>query len=317
MTKKRVLGKGLNALIPTSSSTDTGSSLWALEEDEVSTEQLEKAPGGLRLVPVDEIAPNPHQPRQHMAPEGLQELADSIREHGFIQPLIVSQRLPGGETQDAPAEATYQLIAGERRLEAAKLIGLERVPAIVKEATPEQMLELALVENIQRADLNPLEEAIAYSQLSQTFGLTQQEIAAKVGKSRVSVANALRLLRLPDYVKSMLAGGQISEGHARALLPLEEDQEVMKQALKRVIKQALSVRQTEELVRRLDSSPASPRSTRTIPPETLALENQFAQALGTKVKLTRSKKGGRLTIHFFSEEELHELYGILIGREQS
>ena len=317
MTKKRVLGRGLNALIPTGSPTDLSPSPTELDSDGMPTDPVEKDSAGVRLIAVDAIVPNPHQPRQQMAPEPLQELANSISEHGVIQPLIVSQGLSGAETADAPAEGTYQLIAGERRLEAAKLAGLEHVPAIVKEATPEQMLELALVENIQRADLNPLEEAIAYSQLSKTFGLTQQEIAAKVGKNRVSVANALRLLRLPDFVKSVLAGGQISEGHARALLPLEKDQEIMKQALKRVIKQALSVRQTEELVRRLDSSPASPRSTRTIPPETLALENQFAQALGTKVKLTRSKKGGRLTIHFFSEEELHELYGILIGREQS
>jgi ParB family chromosome partitioning protein len=176
------------------------------------------------------------------------------------------------------------------------------------------MLELALVENIQRADLNPLEEAAAYQQLSQAFGLTQQEIADKVGKNRVSVANALRLLRLPEAVKSVLANGQISEGHARALLGLEDDHETIERALKTLIRQHLSVRQTEELVRRLRTSPPSPKATRTVSPETRALESEFAQALGTKVRLTRSKKGGRLTIHFYSEEELQGLYEILIQR---
>jgi ParB family chromosome partitioning protein len=244
-----------------------------------------------------------------MDPKGLNELAASITEHGLIQPLIVSQSL-----ENAPAGTKYQLIAGERRLEAAKLAGLDTVSVIVKEATPEQMLELALVENIQRADLNPLEEAAAYQQLSQVFGLTQQEIADKVGKNRVSVANALRLLRLPDVVKKMLANGQISEGHARALLGLDDDPEMIGHALKTVIKQQLSVRQTEELVRRLRTSPSSPKASRTVPPQTRALENEFTQALGTKVKLTRSKKGGRLTIHFYSEEELQELYEILIKR---
>jgi ParB family chromosome partitioning protein len=255
------------------------------------------------------IAPNPHQPRQHLDPQALEELAASIREHGLIQPLIVSESL-----HEAQPAVKYHLIAGERRLEASKLAGLDTVPVIVKEATPQQMLELALVENIQRADLNPLEEAGAYQQLAEEFGLTQQQIADKVGKNRVSIANALRLLRLPDFCKSMLAGGQISEGHARALLGLEDDTEMMDRALKAVIKQHLSVRQTEELVRRLRTAPASPKATRAVAPETRALEDEFAQALGTKVSLSRSKKGGRLTIHFFSEEELHGLYQILVRR---
>jgi len=287
MSKKRALGRGLEALIPS-----TGDSY-----------------SGLRQVPVDVIAPNPHQPRQRLDPDALAELAASIREHGLIQPLIVSEAL-----EDAPPGCEYQLIAGERRLEAAKLAGLERVPVIVKEATPEQMLEMALVENLQRADLNPLEEAAAYQQLSDEFGLTQQEIAEKVGKGRVSVANAMRLLRLPDFVKSVLANGQISEGHARALLGLEDDLEVMKHALKRAIERRLNVRQTEELVRRLRTSPASPKARRTVSPETRALESEFARALGTKVNLVRSKKGGRLTIHFYSEEELQALYDRLIDQ---
>ena len=165
MSKKRALGRGLEALIPTGDGVQTN--VW-------------------REILVNDIAPNPHQPRQHIDPDALAELAASIKEHGLIQPLVVSESIPGIE---------YQLIVGERRLEAAKLVGLDRVPVIVKEATPEQMLELALVENIQRADLNPLEEAAAYQHLAQDFGLTQQQIADRVGKNRVSIANALRLNR--------------------------------------------------------------------------------------------------------------------------
>ena len=236
-------------------------------------------------------------------------MAASIREHGLIQPLIVSEAGP-----DAPPGIHYHLIAGERRLEAARLVPLEAVPAIVKEATPQQMLELALVENIQRADLNPLEEAAAYQHLADDFHLTQQEIADRVGKNRVSIANALRLLRLPDFCRGVLANGQISEGHARALLALEDDLETMRHALNRVISQQLNVRQTEELARRLRSAPASPKATRAVAPETRALETEFAQALGTKVRLQRSKRGGRLTIHFYSEEELEALYEVLVLR---
>ena len=301
MSKRSALGKGLGALIPPGEGIlGEGQSL-----------ALDDSPRGVREVPVDAIAPNPHQPRQHLDRETLAELAASINEHGVIQPLVVSTSVP-----DIGLGAEYTLIAGERRLRAAKLAGLDTVPVIVKEATPEEMLELALVENIQRADLNPLEEAAAYQQLGEVFGLTQQEIADKVGKNRVSVANALRLLRLPTFCQSVLANGQISEGHARALLGLEDDEELMHRALKTVIKQQLNVRQTEELVRRLRTLPASPKATRTISPETRALETEFAQALSTKVSLTRSKKGGRLTIHFYSEEELQGLYEILVQRSQ-
>jgi ParB family chromosome partitioning protein len=289
MAKKRALGRGLEALIPTGTP--------------------EMARGGVQHVSVDVIAPNPHQPRQRLDPEALNELAASIKEHGLIQPLIVSASL-----HDPPPGTQYQLIAGERRLEASKLAGYDTVPVIVKEATSQQMLELALVENVQRADLNPLEEAAAYQQLADDFGLTQQQIADKVGKNRVSIANALRLLRLPDFVQSLLASDQISEGHARAMLGLEDDLEMMERALKAVLKQHLSVRQTEEIVRRLRTTPVSPKATRTVAPETRALESEFTQALGTRVNLTRSKKGGRLTIHFYSEEELHGLYELLVRR---
>jgi len=283
--KKRGLGKGLEALIPVTAG---------------------EHQAGMVEIPVDDIAPNPMQPRQRLDPESLEELAASIREHGLIQPLIVSSTVPGmGSTP-------YQLIAGERRLEAARLAGLSTVPVIVKEATPQEMLALALVENIQRADLNPLEEAGAYRQLMDEFGMTQEQVADQVGKSRVAVANAVRLLRLPAAVKSALAGGQISEGHARALLGLDQE-EAQLRALKTVIRQGLNVRQTEELVRRMSAGP-SPRREQATTPETEALEQRFRERLGTKVRLFRSRRGGKLVIHFYSEEELQAIYDVIVGK---
>ena len=304
MSKRSALGRGLGALIPEES---------GLAQEPAPPQESDSAQ--IRDVPVDVIALNPHQPRHHMDAEALNELAASIAEHGLIQPLVVSNAVQGVPVQDPSRPVQYTLIAGERRLRASKLAGLETVPVLVKEATPREMLELALVENIQRADLNPLEEAGAYQQLSEVFGLTQQEIADQVGKSRVSVANALRLLQLPDFCQDALAAEQISEGHARALLGLKENPDQMRQALAVVIKQQLSVRQTEELVRRWRTEPPSPKATRTVAPETRALETEFAKALGTKVDLSRSKKGGRLTIHFYSDEELQSLYELMVGRE--
>jgi ParB family chromosome partitioning protein len=287
-SRRRGLGKGLGALIPGA-----------------------EVPLGLIEVRVDDITANPRQPRYDVSSESLQELAASIREHGVLQPLIV--------TEIEPTEATggprYQLIAGERRWRAAMLAGLDVVPVLVKETTPQETLELALVENIQRADLNPLEEANAYRQLMEEFGLTQEQVAERVGRSRVSVTNALRLLRLPDEIKDALLANRISEGHARALLGLTEEH-LQLRVLHAIEKGGLSVRQTEELVRRLAAGAqiqkkAAPQQT----PETRALEDRFARALGTKVNLYRSKRGGKLVIHFFSEEELQTLYDRIVGEE--
>ena len=288
---KRGLGKGLAALIPTA--------------------PTELAAASVREVVVDAIVPNPRQPRQTQDPDALQELADSIREHGLIQPLIVTAATPDQQV----AGVQYQLIAGERRWAAARLASLTTVPVIVKEATPQQMLELALVENIQRADLNPLEEAAAYQQLIDEFGLTQEEVAARVGKSRVSVANVVRLLRLPDEVKVALLNGQITEGHARALLAADNP-ETMVRLLKTVTRQGLNVRQTEELVRR-QTAESQPKVKEDPSPDTIALENRFRESLGTKVRLFRSKKGGKLVIHFYSEEELQAIYDAIVGPESA
>ncbi len=281
MSPRRGLGKGLEALIPVT----------------------EESADGLRQVPVSAIEANPMQPRTAMDAEALAELAASIEEHGLIQPLVVTQQGP----------ERYQLIAGERRLQAARMAGLATVPVVVKDASPQEVLELALVENIQRADLNPLEEAAAFQQLVEEFGLTQEQVAERVSKSRVAVTNTLRLLRLPAEVKQALAEGAIREGHARALLALPTP-EAQIAALKTVTRKALSVRQTEELVRRLLAEPQPPRPKSQPNPETEALELEFRDTLGTKVDLYRNRKGrGRLVIHFYSEEELQTIYDIIVG----
>jgi len=281
---KSGLGRGLEALIP-------------LAEEEAAVTQ------GVIEVPLASITPNPHQPRMQIRDQDLVELATSIEEHGIIQPLVVT-RAPNG----------YQLIAGERRWRAARLAGLSTVPVIVKDTAPSEMLELALVENLQRADLNPLEEAMAYRQLTDEFGLTQAQVARRVGKSRMAISNTLRLLKAARPVQEALLAGRISEGHARALLGLEraEAQEAM---LKTVLRQELNVRQTEELVRRLLGRRKERQPARASSPEMRALEAHFREALGTKVSLTRSGKKGRLVIYFYSEEELDALYERIVGSE--
>lgn len=278
MRPRKGLGKGLGALIPT------------IDDDAAAVQ-------GVAEVPLASITPNPHQPRSAIRDQDLVELAASIQEHGIIQPLIVA-RAPDG----------YQLIAGERRWRSARLAGLTTVPVIVKDAAPSEMLELALVENVQRADLNALEEAIAYRQLTEEFGLTQEQVARRVGKSRVAVSNTMRLLKAARPVQEALLAGRISEGHARALLGLERE-EAQEAALKTVLKQGLNVRQTEELVRRLlGQGSEKQRVAPAISPETRALESRFREALGTKVNLRRSGGGGRIVIHFYSDEELDALY---------
>ncbi len=281
MGRRTGLGRGLEALIPVA----------------------ETPPSGLVQVPVSAITPNPMQPRTALDPEALAELAASIREHGLIQPLIVTQQGP----------ERYQLIAGERRWQAARMAEMVTVPVIVKEATPQQVLELALVENIQRADLNPLEEASAFRQLVEEFGLTQEQVADRVGKSRVAVTNTMRLLRLPAEIKQALADGTIHEGQARALLALPTAAAQIG-AFKTVVHKALSVRQTEELVRRLLAGPATKREAQPTSPEAQALEREFRETLGTKVNLYRNRRGrGRLVIHFYSEEELQTIYDVIVG----
>lgn len=305
MPQRPGLGKGLDALIPSSTSKQT----------------LPATDGGVLQLATDVIVRNPRQPRKSEFDEkDLNELAISIREHGIIQPLIVSQ----GEGE------SYILIAGERRLRAAKKVGLRTVPAIVRQANDRELLELALIENIQRADLNPLEEADAYYQLTEDFGLSHEEVARRVGKSRPAVSNTLRLLHLSDTVKAALINGyshvdendqdleqqaesrfRLSEGHARTLLHLPTHQ-AQDAALRTVEKGKLNVRQTEELVKRWGGEKKPLIPTKTAAPEVLDLERQLESSLETEVKLRHGKKGGTITIRYYSDEELDKLLGRLL-----
>ena len=275
---RRALGRGLDALIPTPEQT------------------------GVREVDVDRIEPNPNQPRQRFDPSAIEGLASSIREHGLVQPLVVT----------AIGDDRYRLIVGERRWRAAGVAGLIRVPVVVKDASDRQTLELALVENVQRADLNPLEEAAAYQRLVQDFGLTQQEVARQVGKSRVAVANTLRLLALSEALKEALTNERITEGHARALLRLP-DSETQLAVLRRVERDDLSVRQTEELVNRLVEPKVKPGRSRKRSADVEAIEDELRRALGTKVSLHTGKRGGRIVIEYYSDEEFQGLYERLTG----
>jgi ParB family chromosome partitioning protein len=276
MSERRRLGRGLDALIPT-----TG-------EGE-----------GIRQIPLEQIVPNPHQPRQREDPEALRDLAASIAAHGVLQPVIVTEVL-------GSLPPTYQLVAGERRWRAARQAGLTSIPAIVKEVSPRQMVELALVENLQREDLNPLEEAEAYRVLVEEFGLSHDDVARQVGRSRPAVSNTLRLLQLPDAVRQRLASGELSAGHARALLALPSA-EAQVAAMQLVLRRGLSVRQTERLVRSLLRRAAKPQEVPGKDPETAALEARLQECLGTRVSIHRGRKGGRLVIYFYSDEELEAL----------
>ena len=288
MSKKRGLGRGLGALIPGETS-----------EGEQQT--------GLRQVPIAAIRPNPHQPRSVMDEEKLSELASSIREHGLIQPLIVTE-----------SNGRYTLIAGERRWRAAQLVGLHELPVVVKEATPQAMLELAIIENIQRADLNPLEEAYAYQQLMEEFGLTQEDVSHRVGKGRSTVANLVRLINLPENIQQAVIDGRISGAHARALLPLPTP-EMQTAAMNQILKLSLSVRQTERLVKNLlaEKKP-QPKLRQALPAELAALETQFRESLGTRVNIEHSGRGrgGRVVIHYYSDEELNSIYDAIVGENE-
>ena len=279
---KRGLGRGLGALLRTGD-----------------------GPSGIVEVGVDQVVENPHQPRSVSDPASTEELAESIREHGVLQPLLVTQ--VGLDDQGRPR---YQLIAGERRWRAARKAGLAQVPVMVKEVTPVEILSLALVENIQREDLNALEAAVAYRQLIDEFGLTQAEVARQVGKSRSTVANTVRLANLPSPVKDALMSRKIDEGHARALLGLP-DEDTQVRALARVLAGGLSVRETESLVRAWLAESSDRESQVEQNPEDGATEDTLRTSLGTKVSLIRRGDRGRLVIHFYSRDQLSAVVDLL------
>lgn len=290
MTKKTGLGRGLDALIP-------GGEFSLETQPAPSTNEY-------NTLPVAAISRNPRQPRSQMGQEELEELAASIRKNGILQPLIVAPMEEPGK---------YTLIAGERRLIAAGMVGLEAVPVIVREASEQERLELALIENVQRADLTPLEAAEAYRQLADDFNLSHEQISEQLGKSRVSITNTLRLLKLPEDVQRALAAGEISEGHARALLglPTEKAQSAVLQA---IIKHELNVRKTEDLVRKYLGQRPPSAAKPALKPDVSFLEERLRQRLGTRVNLHPRKKGGTLVIHYYSDEELDALVLRILGQ---
>lgn len=279
------LGKGLAALIT--------------EQDMAGN----LSPAYIPDLNIEFIYPNPYQPRIEIRPETLLGLSDSIRANGVIEPLLVTKK----------SETHYELIAGERRWRASKIAKIPTVPVIVKEASPLQMLELAIIENIHRKDLNPLEEALAFDQLMSMFNMDHADIAKKIGYSRPAVTNKMRLLTLPDEIKKMLLEDNITEGHARSLLGLATP-EAMIATAKIVVRDKLSVRQLEELVRRLNaghSKKADPQ-TREMDSYVHGLESTLQTKFGTNIKLTKSRKGGKIIIPFKDDQELKRLYDALI-----
>lgn len=277
--KNTGLGKGLSALI------NEGSMPAATR-------------GFVPNLPVDLITPNPYQPRMIINEDSLAELANSIKEHGVIEPLLVTKK----------SEDKYELIAGERRWRATKLAGLDTVPVVIKESSPQEMLELAVIENVQRADLNPLEEAMAFDQLVKEFGMTHDQISKKIGISRPAIANKIRLLGLPEELKKGLLEGKLSEGHARAVLGLTSPDNMLA-VYKSIIRDSLSVRSVEELVRRLNKGKQIKMRShmRIIDEKTIQVETTLKHKFGENVTVSRSKKGGRIVIPFTSDNELDNL----------
>ncbi|MCX7907410.1 MAG: ParB/RepB/Spo0J family partition protein [Bacteroidetes bacterium] len=292
-TRTRVLGRGLEALLPSPSPqpVPSGSELGVM--------------GKLQAIEIDidRVRPNPYQPREQFDEEALEELAQSIRQHGLIQPITVR----------AAEDGYYELITGERRWRACRRIGMPRIPAFVREANDETMLEMALVENIQREALNPLEIALGYRRLLEECSLTQEQIAERVGKDRSTVANFLRLLQLPDAIQAALRDGRISMGHARAMLGLNRKEEQLR-VLEQTLRQNLSVRQVEELVRRLKTRPlvtAGPTQ-RPAPPFRTEAEDRLRAKLGTRVQIVQRSGGrGEIRVSFYSLEELNRLLELL------
>lgn len=285
---RKALGKGINALIP---------------DFEIGVPQSNGAGPGVGELLIDEISPNKLQPRKYFDDDQLEELVISIQENGVLQPVIVQK----GKNND------YELIVGERRWRASKKAGLKKIPAIIREVSDAESLEIAIIENIHRQDLNPIEEAEAYSRLANEFGLTQEKLARRVGKNRASIANILRLLKLPEGVKGEIIAGRLSMGHARALLGLESAKDM--QALKReILKKDLNVRQTEGRVKQLKMPPLAPAPARKKNVFLKNLETELERKLGTKVEIAPRKKGGKVVITYYSNDDLERIRGMIVKK---
>lgn len=273
---KKGLGKGLGALL--------------------GTEEAEN--GGIMEIRISDIEPNVNQPRKTFDDEKLAALAESIKQHGVVQPLIVQR---DGDT--------YRIVAGERRWRAARLAGLDTVPVIVRDLSDRQVMEVALIENLQREDLNPIEEAEAYERLISEFGMKQEEVASVVGKSRPAITNSIRLLSLNDEIKSRVISGEISSGHARALLSLD-DQKLQLEAMQEIIDKSLSVRETERLIKQL-TTPKKQKAKKVPDAEYQAIEERFREIFGTKVRIMSNKNNGKILIEYYSPEELDRIINLV------
>lgn len=315
MNKERRLGRGLEALLGFSSETPVGTEGLAVNQP-APVPSSDNGSGGQQWIDLSMIDRNPYQPRQQFVEAEIADLCDSIREHGFLQPIVVR-----------PLNGRYQIVAGERRYRAAQLAAWNQVPVIVREADDRQMAELAIVENVQRKDLNALEKAASFQRYLQEYGCTQEELASRVNIDRSTVANLIRLLELPEEVKALVVAGEISQGHARALLPLGDEEE-QKTFARRIAAESLSVRVTEQLVsehiQRADGGPlkvfggdgTSVKPAVSGNEHISQLEDQLRLALGTKVELRQSAKGkGKITIHFANGEEFERIRDILTGQE--
>ena len=285
MMNRKALGKGINALIP--------------DFEMGVPESTEQGIAHSVELLIDDIVPNRFQPRKYFDDDKLEELVESIRENGILQPVVVQK-----------AEVGYELVVGERRWRASRKAGLNKIPAVIREVTPAQALELAIIENIHRQDLNPIEEAEAYARLADEFALTQEMIAKKVGKSRTAVANTLRLLKLPRNIKEDLVSGKLSMGHARALLGLENPGQ-MQAVCKEIFKHDLTVRQTEKRVNGLKQ----PLPTKLVPPKKNIfirdLEKELERKLGTKVEINPKKAGGKLIVTYYSDDDLERIQNLI------
>lgn len=273
---RKGLGKGLGALITSEESDNTG----------------------VKELKINEIEPNSGQPRKHFNDEKLAQLAESIKQHGVVQPLIVQR---DGDT--------YKIVAGERRWRASRIAGLQTIPVIIRDLSSKQVMEIALIENLQREDLNPIEEAEAYEKLMDEYGMTQEEISVTVGKSRPAIANSVRLLTLQEKIKTKIIGGEISSGHARAVLSIEDDMVQLK-AVEEIIKKGLNVRETELLVKRL-ANQKNIKKKKTMDVEYQAIEERFREIFGTKVKIMNNKKNGKILIEYYSVDELDRIINMV------
>lgn len=306
--KRKVLGKGISALLPSrSSAAPAAAQAAAAPAPAPATQPAEPPANAVIDLAVEQIEPSPHQPRHVFEQSKLEELAQSIRENGIIQPLVIRRK---------PNSDKYELVAGERRLRASKIAGLAKVPVIIQDFAPDRILEIALIENIQREDLNPIELAIAYDRLNRELGLSHDQIGQRCGKDRSSVANTIRLLKLPEPVRDMVRDGSLSMGQARALLPLENAAEMVKMAEKAVA-QGWTTRQMETQVR-LTLEPAKPKAEKVETrqdPNIRSAAQELEQHLGTRVRIVEQNENrGKIEIEYFSQEELMRLHETLIGK---